>query len=161
MRNFFVPLLLAAFALPLPAGAGAPVSAQHAALQFFVGSWNCTTHFGSAVATTHQDIAAENDNWLRGTATTMASGATASEDFYIGYDARHAQWTLISIESDGGYGITASNSAALDRSVWTALYPASGGKGTLTITSSTQYSIDSAWTQNGEAMSSHEACSKV
>ncbi len=144
-----------------PAAAAPSNASQMASLQFMVGTWHCTNAMGGMTLTETETIVAQNPQWLHGSGTMILNGRSLSEDFYIGYDAQHAQWVLVSVDSSGNYGVSTSATPALSPSSWIAAYPASDGKGVFTSASANQYSVDSNWTQNGHAMSSHEVCTKA
>ncbi|HEY9084651.1 MAG TPA: hypothetical protein VIN40_01715 [Candidatus Tyrphobacter sp.] len=157
-------LALLSLSLLLASGAAsAAVPPQMASLQFMVGTWNCTTTAGPTTIAEAETIVAQNPLWLHGSGTITSTGQPVSEDFYVGYDARRSQWVLITIDSNGEYGIATSVTPNLSPSTWISAYPAMSGMtgtGTFTKVSDRQYTVDFSQTVNNKVIGSHEVCTK-
>lgn len=141
---------------------GAPSGAsQMAKLQFMLGAWRCSNVIGRTTITESIRIVAENSHWLHGSGSRTVNGRSIGEDFYIGYDVDHARWVIVGIDASGVYNVATSATPTLSRSIWIKAYPAGGAKGVFTQNSSSQYTMDTTWTENGHLMSSYEVCKKL
>ena len=133
---------------------------QMANLQFMLGTWSCTNVIGSMTITESISIVAQNSHWLHGSGSRTVDGQSIGEDFYIGYDADHARWVIVGVDASGVYNVATSATPTLSPSTWIEAYPASDAKGVFTQSSSSQYTMNTTWTENGRPMSSHEVCTK-
>lgn len=165
-------LFAAAPAAAPAAAAPAPGTAadRAASLKFLLGTWHCTRTIKLASAskaateTETQVVTAETPQLLHAKQTIMREGqAGSSQDLYLSYNANHAQWTLITIDSGGASEIETSSSPALNGSSWVVAYPAgSSGKAAFKKTAGNAYSSTSSWTsaKNGGTTTSTEACTR-
>ena len=140
---------------------GAPSGVSHmTSLQFMVGTWSCTNVIGSLTITESISIVAQNSHWLHGSGSRTVHGPSIGEDFYIGYDTDQARWVIVGVDASGVYNVATSATPTLSPSNWIEAYPGSDAKGVFTQNSSSQYTMDTTWTENGHPMSSNEVCTK-
>lgn len=156
----------------LGAAAPAPGSAadRAASFKFLIGTWHCTRTINTAgvsqaaTMTETQVVTAHGANWLHATQTVMRNGQTgSSQDLFLGYNAHHSQWVLVTLDSGGASQVETSSSAALNGSSWTVAFPpTSNGKSVFKKTSDNGYSSNSTWTssKSGKPMSSTESCTR-
>ena len=135
-------------------------ASQMANLRFMVGAWSCTNVIGNTTITESISIVAQNAHWLHGTGSRTVNGHSIGEDFYIGYDANHARWVIVGVDASGVYNVATSATPTLSPSTWIEAYPASDAKGHFTRNSSSRYTMDTTWTENGRRASSNEVCTK-
>ncbi len=161
-------------AIPATAAPAAPAPGsaadRAASFKFLLGTWHCTrsiTVSGTAKAATMtetQVVTAHGPQWLHATQTIMRDGQTGSQqDLYLAYNAQHANWVLVTLDSRGASQVETSTSPALNGSKWTVAYPStSNGTSIFKKTSDNGYSSSSSWTssKSGKPMTSQEACTR-
>jgi hypothetical protein len=153
-------------------GAPAPGTAadRAASFKFLIGTWHCTRTVNTAGASQAatmsetQVVTAHGSEWLHATQTITGKGpAGSTQDLFLGYNARHSQWVLVTLDSGGATEVETSSSPALNGSSWTVAFPStSNGKSVFKKTSDNGYSSNSTWTssKSGKSMTSTESCTR-
>jgi hypothetical protein len=141
-----------------------------ASFKFLLGTWNCTRTVNvagtlkAATMTETQVVTAHGAQWMHAAQTIMRDGQTGSQqDLYLAYNAQHADWVLVTIDSRGGAEVETSTSPALNGSKWVVAYPStSSGTSVFKKTSDNGYSSSSTWksSSSGKTMTSTEACTR-
>jgi len=141
-----------------------------ASLKFLLGTWHCTRTVSvagvpkTATMTETQTVTAYGPQWLHATQTIMRDGQTGSQqDLYLAYNAQHANWVLVTLDSRGQAEVETSTSPALNGSKWTVAYPStSNGTSVFKKTADNGYSSHSTWTssKSGKMLTSQEACTR-
>jgi hypothetical protein len=141
-----------------------------ASLKFLLGTWHCTRTVSvagtakPATMTETQVVTAHGAQGLHATQTIMRDGQTGSQqDLYLAYNAQHANWVLITIDSGGASQVETSTSPSLNGSKWSVAYPStSNGTSVFKKTADNAYSSASTWTssKSGKALTSTEACTR-
>ena len=141
-----------------------------ASFKFLLGTWHCTRTISvagtakAATMTETQVVTAHGPQWLHAAQTIMRNGQTGSQqDLYLAYNAQHANWVLVTIDSRGASQVETSTSPSLNGSNWVVAYPStSNGKSLFKKTSDNGYSSSSSWTSSsgGKMMTSAEACTR-
>jgi hypothetical protein len=141
-----------------------------ASLKFLVGTWHCTRTVSvagtakAATMTETQVVTTHGAQGLHATQTIMRAGQTGSQqDLYLAYNAQHADWTLVTIDSGGASEVETSTSPSLNGSKWTVAFPStSNGTSVFKKTADNAYSSTSSWTssKSGKPMTSTEACTR-
>jgi hypothetical protein len=141
-----------------------------ASLKFLLGTWHCTRTINvagtakAATMTETQVVTAHGPQWLHATQTIMRDGQTGSQqDLYLAYNAQHAHWVLVTIDSRGASQVETSTSPSLNGSKWVVAYPStSNGTSVFKKTADNGYSSASSWKSSASAkpMTSTEACTR-
>ncbi len=163
-------LLIAGIAAASAAQSTPSTAHEMVGLQFLVGTWHCTRTISTAGATTVatvseiETVVPRGTQWLHGSDTISYNGQmVGTEDDYIGYNARHGRWVLVSIDSHGNSQVETNPSSALNGTTWTVAYPSrANAMAVFRENSSRQYTSDSSWTSShsGKTIKSHEVCTK-
>jgi hypothetical protein len=141
-----------------------------ASLKFLLGTWHCTRSVSvagtakAATMTETQVVSAQGSQWLHATQTITRDGQTGSQqDLYLAYNAQHAHWVLVTIDSRGESQVETSTSPSLNGSKWVVAYPAtSTGTSVFKKTADNGYSSASNWksSSTGKMLTSTEACTR-
>ena len=111
-----------------------------------------------------QTVTAHGAQWLHATQTIMRAGQTGSQqDLYLAYNAQHAHWVLVTLDSRGQSEVETSTSPALNGSTWMVAYPStSNGTSVFKKTADNGYSSHSTWksSNSGKMLTSNEACTR-
>ena len=163
-------LALASATPAISAPAPGTAADRAASIKFLLGTWHCTRTVSvagvpkTATMTETQTVTAYGPQWLHATQTIMRDGQTGSQqDLYLAYNAQHANWVLVTLDSRGQAEVETSTSPALNGSKWTVAYPStSNGTSVFKKTADNGYSSHSTWTssKSGKMLTSQEACTR-
>jgi hypothetical protein len=170
-RTVGLALALALMGATPAIGAPAPGTAadRAASVKFLLGTWHCTRTINvagvpkAAMMSETQVVTADGPQWLHAKQTIMQGGQTGSQqDLYLAYNAQHAQWTLITIDSRGSSEVETSTSPALNGSTWTVAFPSTvHGSSAFKKTADNGYASSSSWTSSsGKKLTSTETCTR-
>lgn len=163
-------LALASATPAISAPAPGTAADRAASIKFLLGTWHCTRTVSvagvpkTATMTETQTVTAHGPQWLHAAQTIMRDGQTGSQqELYLAYNAQHAQWVLVTLDSRGQAEVETSTSPALNGSTWTVAYPStSNGTSVFKKTADNGYSSHSTWTasKSGKMLTSDEACTR-
>jgi hypothetical protein len=136
--------------------AAVPASASPlSALQYLVGTWNCTYEAGAMHMSYSSTYAFDRDgNTLR----QVTSWGSGGDEELIGYDAQHQSWTAIVLDDHGGPTVMRAAGSDPNHIVYHSVYPDASISPTFDRVSDTKYTTHATAQMDGKTITSVDTC---